>query len=208
MQFYIIILAILVIGGALYYYRKRKKTIDLKRKQTPLKLAKSATTLSSCIEALQKVSYMDCFADNITQNLEQVQRFNNKLDTIKEILAQRFDTGEMSFKKFISVLQGVEQVVYTNMRIILNKISAFDYEEYKQLSKLEWNSDELAQEKMSIYQKYIDFVQEATNDNEEILLKLDRLLLEISQYNAMEDIMNMPAMIELDKLIKNAKLYR
>ncbi|GHU41650.1 hypothetical protein FACS1894111_04250 [Clostridia bacterium] len=151
---------------------------------------------------------MDCFAEDIAQNLEQIQRFNKKLDTMKDILSEKFDTKEMTFQKFNGVLQGVEQVVTINMRIILNKISAFDYEEYTQLSTLEWNKDELAKEKMSIYQQYIDFVQKATNDNEEILLKLDRLLLEISQYNTMEDIMNMPEMIALDKLIQNAKLYQ
>jgi hypothetical protein len=176
--------------------------------KTPLILAKSASTLSSCVDALQRLSYMNCFAEDIAQNIRQAQRFRNKLDTVRDILSQKFDSEEMSFKKFIAVLQGVEQVIYTNMRIILNKIAAFDYDEYEQLSTLEWNNDELAKEKMCIYQKYIDFVQKATNDNEEILLKLDRLLFEISQYNTIEDILNMPAMLELDRLIENAKLYK
>lgn len=193
-------------GGAFYY----KSYMKPKKKRTLMQLAKSANTLSSCIDVLRKNLYIEPFTQDITQSLEQVERFNKKCETINDILLQKFSPNEMSYKKFAGVLVGVEKVVYINLRSILNKISAFDYEEYKQLDSLEWNNDKLAKEKMDIYKEYITFVDEATRDNEEILLKLDRLLLEVTHYNSVEDgdIMDMSAITELDELIKNAKLYR
>jgi ferredoxin-fold anticodon binding domain-containing protein len=116
----------------------------------------------------------------------------------------------MSFKKFSGVLQDVENVVYMNMRSILNKISAFDIDEYEVLRKKEFRGGEFSREKMDIYNEYINFVNNATNANEEILLKLDKMLLEISRYNSLEDgdIKKLPAIMEIDGLIKNANLYK
>ena len=63
---------------------------------------------------------------------------------------------------------------------------------------------------MNIYNEYIDFVKKATIMNEEILLKLDKILFEVSKYNSLEDgeVKELPAIIEMDELIKNAKLYK
>jgi hypothetical protein len=100
-----------------------------------------------------------------------------------------------------------------NIRSILNKLNAFDEDEYISVSrdngKREF-SNEILQTKLDIYNEYISFVRNAVDDNEEILLKLDRLLLEISKFNSMEDgeIENMSAMKEIDELINKTKLYK
>ena len=97
-----------------------------------------------------------------------------------------------------------------NMRSILNKISAFDVEEYEKVQKNKINIHSIPQEKLDIYNQYINFVNESTNINEEILLKLDKMILEISKYNTIEvkDIKKMPVIAEIDELIKNANLYK
>ena len=58
--------------------------------------------------------------------------------------------------------------------------------------------------------EYIRFVKEATEDNEQILLKLDKLLLEISGLNCIEsgELEQMAGMIEIDNLIIQAKYYK
>jgi hypothetical protein len=204
---FFLVIGIALLSSGLFYYNKKHR---LPRKKTPIQLAKSADSLPSCIDALKNNCYMEVFAPHINQNIQQIERFNKKRATINDMLLQKFTASEISYQKFDTVLTGVEQVVYINVRSILNKIAAFDYEEYQQLDNLEWNKDGLAREKMDIYQTYIHFVDEATRDNEEIILRVDKLLLEVSEFNMHQDvdIMNMPAMAELDKLIKNAKLYR
>lgn len=174
-------------------------------------LLQNVHSLDSCIAVFEEAVYNgDVFDENILKNIEQIKRFRRKYETIRDILLQKFSENEISFQKFISVLQDIENVLYTNMRSILNKISAFDIPEYEAMQKQELHNDKFSQDKMAIYNEYIDFVNNATHMNENILLKLDKMLLEISRYNSLEDgdLQKLPAIIEMDDLIKNAKLYK
>ena len=62
---------------------------------------------------------------------------------------------------------------------------------------------------MNIYNEYISFVKKAIDDNEQIILKLDEILFELSKLNSSEDgaLENMSAMKEIDDLIKKVRLY-
>ena len=174
-------------------------------------LAQDVKTLNDCIPVFEEAIYNgDVFDENITKNIDQIKRFTRKYNTIKDILLQKFSADEMTFQKFNDVLKEVENVLYMNMRSILNKISAFDVEEYERISKNNINRQAISQEKLDIYNKYIQFVNDSTNINEDIILKLDKMILEISNYNTIDggDIKKMPAIIEMDELIKNAKLYK
>ena len=65
-------------------------------------------------------------------------------------------------------------------------------------------------EKAELYNKYMTFINNALNINEEILLDLDKLLLEISKLNSfeIEDIDNMACMKEIENLITQTKFYK
>lgn len=188
-----------------------KGNLQILKKEEMHLLAKDVKTLNECIAVFEEAIYNgDVFDENIEKNIDQIKRFTRKNNTIKDILLQKFSADEMTFQKFSDVLKEVEKVIYMNMRSILNKISAFDIEEYESILKNKVDRRTIPQEKLDIYDKYINFVNEATNINEEILLKLDKMILEISQYNTIDggDIKKMPAIIEMDELIKNAKLYK
>ena len=60
---------------------------------------------------------------------------------------------------------------------------------------------------MQIYNEYLNFVKNATITNENILLKLDKMLFEISRYNSLEsgEVMELPALAEMDELIKKVE---
>ena len=182
----------------------------LKTKETRF-LMQSIQSLEDCVPVLKEALLNgDVFDESITQNLEQIKRFRRKYGTIHDLLEQKFSVTEMSFQKFSGVLQAVENVVYVNIRSILNKIAAFDMDEYESLQRRGFQGDALSQEKQKIYNEYIRFVSDATQTNEEILLKMDKMLLEISRYNSLEggDVQGLPAMVEMDAMIKNAKLYQ
>ena len=182
----------------------------LKTKETRF-LMQGIQSLEDCVPVLKEAMQNgDVFDENITKNLEQVKRFKRKYGTIHDLLKQKFSVNEMSFQKFNGVLQAVENVVYMNMRSILNKIAAFDMEEYESMQRRGFQEDALSREKREIYNEYIRFVTEATSVNEDILLKMDKMLLEISRYNTLEggDVQSLPAMIEMDALIQHANLYK
>ena len=119
----------------------------------------------------------------------------------------------MSYAKFDGTILDIENVFFINIKSVLNKLNAFDEDEYKRIRK-NYEQKKLApvflEAKMNIYNEYISFVKKATEDNEQILLKLDKLLLEISRFNSLEDgeLENMNAMEEIDELIIETKLYK
>lgn len=170
-------------------------------------------TAEDCINALKLNYDKKTFEKDIATILEQIERFQKKKETIMDILLQKFNSTEMSYAKFNGAILDVENVFYINIKSILNKLNAFDEEDYHRISKDNAKkkfSIEFIQTKMSIYKEYISFVTKATEDNEQIILKLDQLLLEISKFNSLEDgeIENMPAMKEIDELINKTKLYK
>jgi len=196
-----------VLGSVFAFFRGNYAI--LKQKETRM-LLQGIRTLDDCTPVFQEALHKgDVFDGNILQNIEQIKRFKRKHHTIDDMLLQKFTADEMSFQKFSGVLREVEGVVYANMRSILNKISAFDIEEYEAMQKKGFQTTAFSEEKKAIYNEYIDFVNHATQTNEDILLKLDKMLLEISRYNSIEDgdIQKLPAIVEMDELIKNAKLY-
>ena len=193
--------SLIFVKGNLYILRKSEIHI----------LAKEVKNLNDCISIFQEAIYNgDVFDDNIIKNIEQIKRFSRKYNTINDMLLQKFSEDEITYKKFNDVLNGVQNVIYINMKSILNKISAFDEDEYINIINNKEKQQTISQEKLEIYNKYIDFVNESTNINEEILLKLDKMILEISKYNTIDggDIKKMPVIMEMDELIKNAKLYK
>lgn len=174
-------------------------------------IANKVGSLDDCVIFFeQAIQNGDVFDRDIIKNIDQLKRFKRKRNIIRNVLLQKFSQEELSYKKFDSVLNDVENIMYLNMQSILNKIAAFDVEEYENLQKKGFPKEEVSEEKMNIYNEYIDFVKKATTMNEEILLKLDKILFEVSKYNSLEDgeVKELPAIIEMDELIKNAKLYK
>jgi hypothetical protein len=145
--------------------------------------------------------------------LDQIERLQKKNKTIRDILLENFSVSEMSYKKFDAVIAEVEKIFFMNIRSILNKLDAFDEKEYNFVRKKYEEGDfsqELMEEKSKVFNEYINFVKAATEDNEQILLKLDKLLLEISGLKSVESgqLEQMPGMIEIDNLIKQTKYYK
>lgn len=170
-------------------------------------------TEEDCIYALEICNSKKTFREDVTIILEQIERFQKKKETIKDILLQKFSSTEMSYSKFEGTILDVENIFFINVKSIINKLNAFDEEEYLRLSDdrvTKKISRELLDNKMNIYREYINFVKNAIDDNEEIILKLDKLLLEISKFNSLEDgeIEEMSAMVEIDELIDKAKYYK
>lgn len=193
--------------GSFTYFNKKLLT----QNDTYTLIARKINSLDDCVGVFEEaIQNGDVFDEDILKNLDQLKRFKRKRNTITEILLQKFSEQELTYQKFESVLNDVENIIYLNMRSILNKIAAFDVEEYEDLQKRGFPENEVSEEKMSIYNEYLNFVKNATAINEDILLKLDKMLFEISRYNSIEDgdIKNFPAIVELDELIKNAKFYK
>ncbi|MEC0242598.1 hypothetical protein P4H66_22555 [Paenibacillus dokdonensis] len=181
-------------------------------KQPVVLPVKEVKTHEDYVEALNHYRHVKTLEEDITFALEQLERLKKKKATLLNVLNQRFDATELSYKKFDSVTYEVEKLFYLNVRSILNRLGVFDESEYLSVmsQKSTKFSKELLQEKRNVYNDYLSFMKSSLDTNEEILLKLDKLLLEISRLDSFEpgDIDNMPCMQEIDSLIKQTKYYK
>lgn len=142
-----------------------------------------------------------------------MEHLKKKKKKIFDLLSQKFDVIDEVYEKFKTTIFDVEYVFFANIKSILNKINAFDEEDYERMHNLfaqKKFSTEIITSKMNIYNEYISFVKNAIEDNEEILLKLDALLLEISKFDTLEigEIDNMKEIKEMDELIRKSRYYR
>ncbi len=162
--------------------------------------------------ALSRYKRVRLLEEDMDHAIEQLDRIRKKKETLLEALSQRFQPGELSYAKFASVIAEVESLFYRNVRSVLNRLQAFDEAEFERFGsrKASRIPRDLLQMRAEMLNEFLDFVKYSIAMNEEILLKLDRLLLEISRLDAFEpgDIEAMPGMQEIDALIKTTKHYR
>lgn len=174
--------------------------------------AKQISSYEDYVEALNHYRSVKVLKDDITHALVQLDRMKKKKITLLNLLNHRFDPTELSYRKFASVTYEVEKLFYLNIRSILNRLHIFDESEFESVLKKKPTpfAHELLQEKTNLYNEYLTFMKSSLGTNEEILLKLDKLLLEISRLDSFEpgDIENMPCMKEIDTLIKQTKYYK
>jgi len=201
--------AFLVLSGSGLVYGNYK-LLSEPEKAIPIG-AKS--TKEDYVEALNEHRGLETFERNIDLLLDQIERLQKKNKTFRDILLQIFNASEISYQKFDAVIAEVENIFFKNIRSIINKLNAFDEDDYNFIKKQRNSgafSEEIMEEKFNVYNEYIRSVKEATEDNEQILLKLDKLLLEISGLNCIEsgELEQMAGMIEIDNLIKQAKYYK
>jgi hypothetical protein len=164
------------------------------------------------IAALHQYKNVKALNKDILLAIDQLERMEKKRITLLDVLGQRFDQTELSYKKFISVIYEVGNLFYLNIRGILNKLRVFDASEFSAIASPQRTapfSNQL-QEKMDLYKAYLAYITGYLGANEEILLKLDKLLLEISQWGSTsyKDVEDMPCMKEIDSLIKQTKFYQ
>lgn len=181
--------------------------------KTKIDTSKRIESVRDCIDVAEQLYSKHTFKQDIINMINQLKRLEKKKEAIEDIIIQKFVTTEISYIKFHTTVLGGENLLLTNVKSTLNKINAFDQEEYDYItldkSKPQM-SDRLMQAKLNVYNEYITYVQSSLENNEEILVKLDILLLELSKFNSLENsnVLDMPELKELEDLINKTKLYR
>lgn len=165
------------------------------------------------IAALHQYRNVKVLKNDIALALEQLDRIEKKKLTVFDVLRQRFDETELSYRKFHSVIIEVEKLFYLNITGILNKLGVFTASDFSSMAnpkRSTQRSTKVMQQKTELYEEYLAYVAGYLDGNEEILLKLDQLLLEISLLGSIDhkEIDEMPCIKEIDLLIKQTKLYK
>lgn len=153
------------------------------------------------------------FPMEVTIALDQVSRMKEKKDALLELLSQRFEKNELSYNRFLGVIVDVEKLFNMNIRGLISKlhgseISKLDRIDTRQAQQM--FSGKVMQQKQQLFTEYANYVKGYVSSNEEILTKLDRLLLETSLLNSTDyrELDEMPCMQEINLLIEQTKYYK
>jgi hypothetical protein len=162
-------------------------------------------------EEMIKHRGMNEFEDIVDLTIDQIARLEKKTKNIMSILPQIFGDSEITCNKFASAIAEAKNAFFANIQIILNKLDAFDGEDYNFTRNGRDAEDVLkstADEKLVVYSKYESSIKSAAEDNEQILLMLDKLMLGISDLNCPESVQRGQMTEMIDDLIGQLKYYR
>jgi len=162
-------------------------------------------------EELIKHRGMNEFEDIVNLTIDQIARLEKKTKNIMSILPQIFGDSEITCNKFAAAIAEAKNAFFANIQIILNKLGAFDGEDYNFTRNGRDAEDVLkstAEEKLAVYSKYESSIKSAAEDNEQILLMLDKLMLGISDLKSPESVQRGQMTEMIDDLIGQLKYYK
>ena len=187
----------------------------------PVKLFKNSelTGPREYIEALEKARGRDVFDTEIETAVEQIYRMEDKDKALDSILEQFFVPQEMTFTRFQNAIDSVKLLFYNNVKKMLNRMMIFDYKDYKKLMTKISNSrtvggvgvsSKSVGDQLKIYNEHISYVKGLVEMNENVLVKLDGLLLEISKLDDLneEELEHIAAIQEINDLIAQTRYYK
>ncbi len=189
--------------------------------EEPLPLLKGSETMQpkDYIEALQERRGKGAFEEEILTATEQVYRMLDKDKALDTILEQFFTPQEMTYTRFQNAINSVQAIFYNNVKKMINRMVIFDYKDYHKLTEKIRNSrgtgnvgvySKSIDAQLKIYSEHIEYVRGLVDTNENILIKLDGLLLEISKLDDLDEqgLENMAAVKEINDLIEQTKFYK
>ncbi|MDR1913836.1 MAG: hypothetical protein LBQ68_05055 [Clostridiales bacterium] len=178
---------------------KKKSTAPAERYQT----------LDDCINAINVYlrENSKVFSIKLNTIIDQLQRMKRKQEGVKDVLLQKFSEGELSYVKFNEAVVGTEKLLRSGVKNILTRLYAFDEEEYRKAFSPN-RKDRVSEAKRALFTEYEQYIITTTEYNEDILFKLDKLILELTKLSDADDIDGMSALHEIDKLISDAKWYK
>ena len=151
----------------------------------------------------------------MNKTTEQLERLNARNEALNSILLQHFKPAEITYKRFKEVIDSVNSVFGDNVQKILERINMFDEGDYISLVyKMKKNPSERnvqsSREKLNIYMEHINYVKTLVEDNEVIIMKMDKLMLELSKLSELnaDNIEKVSAIQDINELISQTKYYK
>lgn len=155
------------------------------------------------------------FRSEMNKTTQQMERLNARNEAINAILLQHFKPSEITYKRFKEVIDSVNGVFRENVQKILERVNVFDEDDYISLVyRMKKNPKEAQdgnnREKLKIYLEHMNYVKTVIGDNEVIITKMDKLMLELSKLNELnaDNIESVSAIQDINELIGQTKYYK
>ncbi len=151
------------------------------------------------------------FEETIDLAIDQIARLEKKNKNIRNILPQTFGDSEITCNKFAAANAEVKNAFFMNIQIILNKLDTFDEADYdfiREKNEAKTVSQSIKEDKLAVYNKYVTSIKAAAEDNEKILIMLDKLQLGISELRCPDASQRTEMTEMIDDLIEQLKYYK
>ena len=205
-------------GNISILFSNKRTSVINNRKNNKDDVSDSGKALAENISALSKQWNKKTFRESINKTMEQYGKMKTRNKAVDTVLLQHFKPTEMSYSRFRNIIDSVNELFNGNVEKILNRIEVFDESDYRVIIyKIKNGGDNLPEQekqvlydKLNIYLEHINYVKELVEANETIVLKMDKLLLELSKLSAVDEsnIENMSAIQDINDLIDQTKFYK
>ena len=163
------------------------------------------------LEVLNESADNPVFRSEIEVTKEHIEQIQTRLQKLNDILTSHFKPHEMTYKRFKNIIEDAATRFYANVKTMVKRINIFDTKDYFRISDGNVNMSVSAkQERLKIYTEHINYVKKIVEANENIISKLDMLLLELTKLDdfSEEALNNNAAINELNDLIDQTKFYK
>ncbi len=149
-------------------------------------------------------------AENLLLQMDSIE---NKMELLTDNVEKRFSVSELSYKKFMAVTLEVERLFYVNVQSMINRLAVFDEEDYgrtEEKVRAGLLPKHIGKEKMQLFKEQTDYMDSILQGNEKILIRLDKLLIEISKLDSIGEgeMEEMTGILEIDSLISQTQYYK
>lgn len=171
-------------------------------------------TVQLCRNALQAIIddtlYLVTFTDRFKSVDRQLESFGTKKRKAEDFMKKAIGVTDGSYTYFLDILILVENKIVSTTVGILNQVILFDEQDYVRLQK-DIKSNMLKETmiaKSEFFRKYIQSIDKSIDYNEELLLRLDELLMSLGNLKNINraEIDNLSALQEIKQLINEAAI--
>jgi len=203
-------LTLLIISGIIVIYASYRFLFQ--QPQARILLRETEVAEQDLEQELTQYWKHKLFQMEVEHALGQLNRMKQKKVALLDLLRERFQPNELSYSRFLGVITAVEKLFNNNIKGLISKLRG---SELSGLSSVDQRmqrmfSQRVVQQKQQLRQEYTDYVMGYISANEEILIKLDQLMLETTLLSSTDssELDEMPCMQEIDLLIKQTKYYK
>ena len=142
---------------------------------------------------------------------DQLFRLEKTMDRVHKAIGLKFESGSMSYDRYISTIQAAREAALQNCIGMANRMQLFDEVEYsKQKTYYKDRIDDSIQEKqIALYRQNMDEIESAISANEKLILALDTMSMELASNDGLEkEGAGDPMLLdEIKKLTDQVRLY-
>jgi len=204
----IIILILIMILSAVWSLKEKEDNIRITLDDEDV-----YKTIQDCVDDIARylrdnksTSYFRKKLEHISLKLEN---FQNRFDTVHNLLEKRFGKKSISYNKFSIPIEELKIFVFRTIENLMRKMLSFNEEEYADKITLFRKSGRISEIKghLGLEKEYKNYIKDVSIQLDNVVLKMDELILEMSKLNDVELEKTVGVLCAIDNSIKDTRLY-